>query len=247
MRRLGDRQTGLFAGALVAASRRVVFSVRSCATRRATAGTFGQGHGAAAERPVAIAASTLSGCSGRRRAARANGLGAGGDERYFCCVCVVAGACGRVWALTWLRQVGWPLRASGDGLGWCWRALGPSTWCVPCAPPRPAVRPFLTRFACLRCCCVGCRCAAATTTSAAVLGAYGLALTSAVTSFSVFAVSGGRDFWLVGAVRLAGVSCPARTDRLTGLRGVCLLAAGRAVKRLAIGCGWAARSAVVVA
>ena len=63
----------------------------------------------------------------------------------------------------------------------------------------------------------------------------------------MFAVSDGRDFWLVGAVRLAGVSCPARTDRLTGLRGVCLLAAGRAVKRLAIGCGWAARSAVVVA
>ena len=63
----------------------------------------------------------------------------------------------------------------------------------------------------------------------------------------MFAVSDGRDFWLVGAVRLAGVSCPARTDRLTGLRGVCLLAAGRAVKRLAIGCGWAARSVVVVA
>ena len=72
-------------------------------------------------------------------------------------------------------------------------------------------------------------------------------MTSAVACFSVFAVSDGRDFWLVGAVRLAGVSCPARTDRLTGLRGVCLLAAGRAVKRLAIGWGWAARSVVVVA
>ena len=40
---------------------------------------------------------------------------------------------------------------------------------------------------------------------------------------------------------------PTRADRLTGLRGVCLLAAGRAVKRLAIGCSWAARSVVVVA
>ena len=194
MRRLGDRQIGLFSGALVAASRRVVFSVRSCATSRATAGTFRQGHGAAAERSAALAASKLAGCCGRRRAARANGLDAGGSGRYFCCVCVVAGACGRVWALTRLRQVGWAPRASGDGLGWCWRALGPSTWCVPCAPPRPAVRPFLTRFACLRCCCVGSRCATATTTSAAVLGVYGLAVTSAVTSFSVFAVSGGRDF-----------------------------------------------------
>ena len=201
----------------------------------------------AAERPAAFAASKLAGCCGRCRAARANGLGASGDGCFFCCVCVVAGACGRVWALTWLRQVGWAPQASGDGLGWCRRALGRSTWCRLCAPPRPAVRPFLTRFACLRCCCVGCRCAAATTTIAAVLGAYGLAVTSAVACFSVFAVSDGRDFWLVGAVRVAGVSCPARTDRLTGLRGVCLLAAGRAVKRLAIGCGWAARSAVVVA
>ena len=140
----------------------MAFSVRSCATSRATAGTFRQGHGAAAERPVAMAASKLAGCCGRRRAARANGLDAGGSGRYFCCVCVVAGACGRVWALTRLRQVGWAPRASGDGLGWCWWAPGPSMWCVPCAPPRPAVRPFLTRFACLRCCCVGCRCATAT-------------------------------------------------------------------------------------
>ena len=186
-------------------------------------------------------------CCGRRRAARANGLGAGGDGCFFCCVCVLTGACGRAWALLRLKQVAWAPRASGDGLGWCWRALGPSTWCVPCAPPRPAARPFLTRFACLRCCCVGCRCATAPTTIAAVLGVYGLAVTSVVACFSVFGVSDGRDFWLVGAVRLAGVSCPARTDRLTGLRGVCLLAAGRAVKRLAIGCGWAARSAVVVA
>ena len=38
-----------------------------------------------------------------------------------------------------------------------------------------------------------------------------------------------------------------RGGELTGLRGVCLLAAGRAVKRLAIGCSWAARSVVVVA
>ena len=88
---------------------------QDCATSRTTAGTFRQGHGAATERPVATAASKLAGCCGRRRAARANGFGAGGDGCFFCCVCVVTGACGRARALLWLRHVGQVPRASGDG------------------------------------------------------------------------------------------------------------------------------------
>ena len=60
-------------------------------------------------------------------------------------------------------------------------------------------------------------------------------------------VSVASDLWSASAIRLAGVSSVAHADRFARRRGVCLLADSRALKRLTIGCSWAARSVVVVA
>ena len=83
--------------------------------------------------------------------------------------------------------------------------------------------------------------------NAAVACASVLTRVSVVACLLLFNVSGGSDSLSASASALAGVACVTHANRLAGLRGVCLLAAGRAVKRLAIGCGWTARSAVVVA
>ena len=156
-------------------------SARWCTTTHAGLGSFGWWHEATAERLVALAAAMLASWSGRHPAVGCTGFGGGGNGCFFRCVCLLTGACGRCWALIWLRQVGRHLWASRDGLGCCWRAGGPSARCVPCAPPARASCRCLTRFAWLCYCCVGCRHAVAALTGAAVACVYGLAWTSVAT------------------------------------------------------------------
>ena len=113
--------------------------------------------------------------------------------------------------------------------------------------PAPATPPVLTRFACLRCCCVGCSCAAATLMRLAVVCLSMLASASVVACLLLFNVSGGSDSLSASAGALAGVSSVTHADRLAGLRGVCLLVVSRALKTQVIGCSWIARSVSVVA
>ena len=194
MCRFCDQQIDLLLRPLAAPDRSATSSARWCTMTRVALGWFGWWYDATAGQLAALAAAMPASCSGRHPAVGSAGFGGGGSGGCFCCFCLLTGVCGRCWVLIWLRQVGRLLWASGDGLGCCWRALDSPARCVPCAPPRPVARPVLTQFPCLRCCCIGCRCAAAPTTGAVVVCAYGLALASAVRSFSVCAVSGGRDF-----------------------------------------------------
>ena len=152
---------------------------------------------------MALAAAMPASFSRRHLAVGCAGFGGGGDGCFFRCFCLLTGVCGRCWALIWLRQVRWLLWASRDGLDCCWRARGRSARCAPCAPPAPASSRFLTRFAWLCYCCVGCRRAGTTLTGAAVVCVYGLAWTSAATGFSVLEASGGSDFGSASGVRPA--------------------------------------------
>ena len=186
---------------LAAPGRSASSSARWCSTTRAGLESFGWWHGATAERLAALAAAMLASWSGRHPVVGCTGFGGGGNGCFFRCICLLTGVCVRRWALIWLRQVGRLLWASGDGLRCCWRALEALARCVPCAPPGPAGRQFLTRFACLRYCCVGCRRAVAALMGATVLHMYGMAPTSVATAFSVSQVFGGSDFGSASGVR----------------------------------------------
>ena len=185
-------------------------------------------------------------CCGRRRAADANGLGAGGDGRFSGCVCVLAGVCSGRNSLFWPWQVGWLLWVSDDGLGCSWGARDPPARCVLCAPPAPASRQVLTRFAWLR--------PVPRLSARSVRPASGLPLPRApmVAADPLCSLSACRlRAWQFRPRSASGVR-PARAldvavgGELAVLHRVCLPAAGRWVKTRLLGCCATGRSAVVV-